>query len=93
MIHTHTQNQQRVCENPCRSEEGIGSPKTGLRGIWELLCGCWELTTGPLQNLSTPRNWESADVLLEAQGEPGMHSNFKYNLVYVSSPRPARATR
>lgn len=31
------------------SEEGIGSPGTGVVGGYELPCECWESNLGPLQ--------------------------------------------
>ena len=30
-------------------EVGIGLPGTGVKGGFELTCGCWELNPGPLQ--------------------------------------------
>lgn len=32
-----------------RPEEPVGFPGTEVRGSCELLCGCWELNSGPLQ--------------------------------------------
>lgn len=32
-----------------RPEVSVGSPKTGVADICELLCGCWELSPGPLE--------------------------------------------
>jgi hypothetical protein len=34
---------------PTRSEEGVGFPGTEVTVHYELLCGCWELNWGPLQ--------------------------------------------
>ena len=31
------------------SKEGIRSPRTGVTDSYELLCGCWELNPGPLE--------------------------------------------
>lgn len=33
---------------PVRSEGGVGSPQTGVTDGWPP-CGCWELSTDPLQ--------------------------------------------
>lgn len=32
-----------------KSEEGIGSPETGVTDGWEAPCGCWEMNTGTLK--------------------------------------------
>lgn len=37
-----------------KSEENIRSPGTIITGDCELLCGCWELNPGPLQELQVP---------------------------------------
>ena len=34
---------------PEKPEEDIGYPETGLTNSCELLCGCWELNSGPLE--------------------------------------------
>jgi hypothetical protein len=34
---------------PQKSEVGIGSSGTGIIDGYELLCGCWELNLGPLE--------------------------------------------
>lgn len=39
-----------VCAQcPQRSEAGIKSSRTGVTDGYGLLCGCWELNLGPLQ--------------------------------------------
>lgn len=37
---------------PQKSEEGTGSPGTGVMDVCELLCWCWESNPGPLQELA-----------------------------------------
>jgi hypothetical protein len=41
-------NEHYVCLIPLRSEEGIGSPGTGVIDGCESPCGCWELSLEPL---------------------------------------------
>ena len=36
---------------PLKSRKGTESPGAGITGGWELLHGCWELKSGPLQVL------------------------------------------
>lgn len=44
------------------SEEGVGSPGTGIAGGYEVPCGCWEVNLSPL---------EQQPVLLTT--EPSLH--------------------
>ena len=40
----------RVCALcPQKSEDGMGSPGPGVRDSCRLLCGCWELNPGPME--------------------------------------------
>jgi hypothetical protein len=48
---------------PRRPEEGIIPPGTGVTSSYELLCVCWELNLGPL---------EEQPILLAAEPSPAM---------------------
>lgn len=59
-----------------KSEEGIRFLGTEVRGGWEVLCGCWELYPGPLQQQ------QGSESLSHCSSSPGDFSGYKVSLCH-----------
>lgn len=65
------------------SEEGVGSPGTGIAGGYEAPCGCWEVNLSPL---------EQQPVLLTT--EPYLHlQNHVLKIIIIIEKKRGRAAR